>query len=115
LVYEAENALRLDQKSREVKRSIYGKKTWTGAGFVNVYERSLLEFVIDGSQGRRPYKSGHYEIVLRYELPGSGAIGWNDIRVLISRPPKSAGTTGFCPGAQRENNLAHRIEPRKLI
>lgn len=105
-VYEAEDAEKLDQRSIDLKRPIYGQKTWSGTGFVRVFESSLLEFNINQKR-IQPFKSGHYEIVLRYEL--QNGIGWNDIRVMVERetPP-----SGFCAKSSRELNLSHRIEPQ---
>ncbi len=55
----------------------------------------------------QPFKSGHYEIVIRYELVQS-TIGWNDIRVIIDR---ESAPTGLCASSSVEQNLSHRIEP----
>jgi hypothetical protein len=110
LVYEAEEARRLDQKTRFVERHIHDEKTWTGDGFVLMYEQSHLEFSIDGSRGLRPYRSGHYEIMLRHELPNG--LGWTNVKVVIER--ESMPQSGLCKGAASETVLAHKIESGKL-
>ncbi len=93
----------------DLSRPIYKKKTWTGAGFVRAFESTLLEFNINDKQ-MQPFRSGHYEIVIRYELVPT-TIGWNDIRVIIDR---ESAPTGLCASSSIEQNLSHRIEPCKL-
>lgn len=105
--FEGEEANRLDERSVVLKRPIYGDKSWTGLGFVRVFESSRLEFNLDNKR-MQPFKSGHYEIVIRYEL--QSGIGWNDVRVMIER---ESAPTGLCASSSTELNLSHRIEPRK--
>ena len=54
------------------------KPTWTGPGFVRVFEGSSLEFSVDNI-----HRSGSYELVVRYE--NSQADAWEDLRITIVR------------------------------
>uniref|UniRef100_A0A1I8BDR2 Laminin EGF-like domain-containing protein n=1 Tax=Meloidogyne hapla TaxID=6305 RepID=A0A1I8BDR2_MELHA len=56
--------------------------TWTGEGFVRVYENTNLSFFVEGLQ-----KTGHFNFVIRYELlDPNDPIGWEDVRLTIVRP-----------------------------
>ncbi len=107
--FEAEEAVKLDQRTVNLKRPIYGQKTWTGIGFARVFESSTLEFSLNEKR-MKPFRSGHYEIVIRYEL--QSGIGWNDVRVMIER---ESAPSGLCASSSTELNLSHRIDPRKLF
>ena len=76
---------------------------------MRAFESTLLEFNINDRQ-MQPFRSGHYEIVIRYELVPT-TIGWNEIRVIIDR---ESAPTGLCASSSIEQNLSHRIEPCKL-
>ena len=65
------------------------KKTWTGSGFVRVFEGASLEFTVDNI-----FKSGHYELVIRYEHMQTEA--WEDLRISITRLDGFPDTTGIC-------------------
>ena len=90
LIYEAENAKQFDQRTQLYMRSINSidsrnqqRKTWTGTGFVRVFEGGSLEFTVSNI-----FKAGNYEIVIRYEHTQSSE-PWEDLRVTLTRqgPP----------------------------
>ena len=96
LVYEAENAKKLDQRSIDYIRAIYqGRKaSWTGAGFVRVTEGASLEFKVDNI-----FRAGNYELVIRYESQMRGE-PWEDVRVQLIRedgPPDSSSCAEYVP------------------
>jgi hypothetical protein len=66
------------------------KKTWTGSGFVRVSEGASLELVVDNI-----YKSGDYEIAIRYENGLSFEV-WEDLRVSIVRQDGPPDYSGIC-------------------
>lgn len=80
LIYEAEEAEKRDKLSQDYQREIYSgrKQTWTGSGYVRVYEGASLEFNIDNI-----FRAGNYELVVRYE--GQSAEPWEDVRVELIR------------------------------
>lgn len=80
LVYEGENS-RASSNCQVVIREPYrdGRNTtWTGRGFMRVFEGSTLTFLIDDIR-----KSMGYDIVVRYEPEISGA--WEDVQIIIER------------------------------
>ncbi len=64
LVYDAESANKLDQRSQDVYKQIYSDRqvSWTGPGYVKVSDGAILEFVVDNIPS-----AGLYEIAIRYE------------------------------------------------
>lgn len=63
------------------------RPSWTGSGFVRVFEGAALEFTIDNV-----FKAGYYELVLRYEYI-QAVDDWQDVRISITRldgPPDLA-------------------------
>lgn len=52
--------------------------TWTGTGYVRVFEKSSLDFTIDDIM-----KSMEYDIVVRYE-PEIGGV-WENVQIVIER------------------------------
>lgn len=80
LMYEAEYAYGSPTTQVEI-REPYGDRevSWTGIGFMRVYETNFLEFEVDNIQ-----TSMEYDLVIRYEpqLPGR----WEDVRVMVERP-----------------------------
>ncbi|GAB6026920.1 laminin beta [Chamberlinius hualienensis] len=80
LTYEAEHS-QSSQTSQIVVKEPYGDRenTWTGLGFLKVYQDSYIEFIVDNIQ-----TSMDYDVVIRYEpqLPGR----WEDVKVYIERP-----------------------------
>lgn len=78
LVYEAEAAKTSGQVV--IREHFPGRKdTWTGTGFVKVFEGGYLEFTVDDIK-----TSMDYDIVIRYEpiMPES----WEDVIVTVKRP-----------------------------
>uniref|UniRef100_A0A1I8B0Z9 Laminin subunit beta-1 n=1 Tax=Meloidogyne hapla TaxID=6305 RepID=A0A1I8B0Z9_MELHA len=81
--FEAEYSI-LPSNAEQVPReySVDRPWTWTGEGFVRVYENTNLSFFVEGLQ-----KTGHYNFVIRYELlDPNDPIGWEDVRLTIVRP-----------------------------
>lgn len=66
------------------------KPTWTGTGFVRVFEGAVLEFTIDNI-----FKAGYYELVIRYEYLQSGE-SWEDLRISITRLDGPPDFTDVC-------------------
>lgn len=62
------------------------KNSWTGTGFMQVLEHSILNFTVDGLR-----RSMFYDIMVRYEpkFPGN----WDDAQIIIERdgPPDLNG------------------------
>ncbi len=81
----------LSQRSQDYTRSVSAdrKKTWTGSGFVRVFEGASLEFIIDNI-----FKSGHYELVIRYEHMQTES--WEDVRISIIRADGYPDMAGIC-------------------
>ncbi|CAF0857038.1 unnamed protein product [Brachionus calyciflorus] len=92
LLYEAEDAKKSDQRSQDYIRPIVSdyKPTWTGPGFVKVFEGATLEFEVDNI-----FKAGYYEMVIRYENSQSGET-WEDLRIKIIRHDGAPDMTGVC-------------------
>ncbi|XP_033106488.1 laminin subunit beta-1-like [Anneissia japonica] len=90
LLYEAEYSRLLGVLGEIEKRvqPIGVVITWTGTGFVEVKEGSILEFNIDNI----PY-SGNYELLIRYE-PQLQA-NWENIRITLVRP-RPVDTSSIC-------------------
>ena len=78
------------------------KKTWTGAGFVRVFEGASLEFTIDNI-----FKSGHYELVIRYEHMQADA--WEDVRITLNRMDGYPDLSGVC--ADYDQSDDYRVTP----
>nr|XP_018916395.1 PREDICTED: laminin subunit beta-1 [Bemisia tabaci] len=80
MVYEAENA-NCTHNCGVVIREPYRDRnsSWTGPGFMRVFDGTGLEFTID-----RVPNSLEYDIVIRYEPQYPGA--WGDVDVVIERP-----------------------------
>ncbi|XP_050736724.1 laminin subunit beta-1-like isoform X4 [Eriocheir sinensis] len=79
LTYEAELA-RGSENCQVVMRSLDGREaTWTGLGFMRVFEGSYLEFEIENIE-----TSMDYDLVIRYEPQFRGV--WENVMVTIERP-----------------------------
>lgn len=80
LVYEAELG-RGSENCQVVVREPYSDResSWSGLGFMRVYEGSSLEFDVDNIQS-----SLEYDIVVRYEPQAPRT--WDDVRVVVERP-----------------------------
>ncbi|KAF7637603.1 hypothetical protein Mgra_00002860 [Meloidogyne graminicola] len=90
--FEAEYSI-LPSNAEQVPReySVDRPWTWTGEGFVRVYENTNLSFFVEGLQ-----KTGHYNFVIRYELlDPNDPIGWEDVRLTIVRP-SDPSPDGIC-------------------
>ncbi|XP_059469528.1 laminin subunit beta-1 isoform X2 [Neocloeon triangulifer] len=80
-VYEAEYA-RGTEKCQVIIREPYRdgrEQTWTGIGFMKVFENSEIEFDLGDIR-----TSMDYDIVIRYEPLIAG--GWSDVKVILKRP-----------------------------
>ncbi|ESN99117.1 hypothetical protein HELRODRAFT_107164 [Helobdella robusta] len=87
LIYEGEFADGIGRYEVE-NREIYegGYKSWTGTGFMRVYEGSSIDFHVKGI----PY-STHYDVIVRYETPDQGT--WHDVTLYVMRSePTKLGT-----------------------
>lgn len=91
LLYEAEDATKLDQLSHDFIRPLIPEysPTWTGPGFVKVLEGASLEFNVDNI-----FRTGYYEIVIRYENLHTES--WEDLRVKITRNDGHPDLAGLC-------------------
>ncbi|XP_063890052.1 laminin subunit beta-1-like isoform X5 [Scylla paramamosain] len=79
LTYEAELA-RGSENCQVVMRALDGREaTWTGLGFMRVFEGSYLEFDIENIE-----TSMDYDFVIRYEPQFRG--NWENVMVTIERP-----------------------------
>uniref|UniRef100_A0A0P4W557 Laminin subunit beta-1 n=1 Tax=Scylla olivacea TaxID=85551 RepID=A0A0P4W557_SCYOL len=79
LTYEAELA-RGSENCQVVMRALDGREaTWTGLGFMRVFEGSYLEFDIENIE-----TSMDYDFVIRYEPQFRGI--WENVMVTIERP-----------------------------
>lgn len=79
LTYEAELA-RGSENCQVVMRALDGREpTWTGLGFMRVFDGSYLEFEIENIE-----TSMDYDFVIRYEPQFRGQ--WENVRVTIERP-----------------------------
>ncbi|KAG7166952.1 Laminin subunit beta-1-like, partial [Homarus americanus] len=90
LTYEAELA-RGSENCQVVMREPYrdGRETtWTGLGFMRVFEGSYLEFEVENIE-----TSMEYDLVLRYEPQFRG--DWENIMVTVERP-EPIDPTGPC-------------------
>lgn len=90
LTYEAELA-RGSENCQVVMREPYrdGRDTtWTGLGFMRVFEGSYLEFEIENIE-----TSMEYDLVIRYEPQFQGV--WENVMVTIERP-EPIDPTGSC-------------------
>ncbi len=95
-LYEAEMARKFDDpRSQDYIRSVNSdsRKSWTGAGFVKLFEGASLEFNVDNI-----FKAGNYELVIRYEHTQSND-AWEDLRINIIRqePPSDYECTDYDP------------------
>jgi hypothetical protein len=94
LLFEVESAKRVDQRSQEFIKPNYPLErvpTWTGAGYVRVFEGSVIEFAVDSV-----HVSSHYELVLRYENAVQQREAWEDLRVTIVRLDGQASVEDIC-------------------
>ena len=75
--------------------------TWTGPGFVRVYEDTDLTFTIDNVP-----KSMNYDVVLRYTPQQKG--DWEDVRISLIRPD-GVEVDSMCynvnPNEEREKHI----------
>ncbi|XP_058795433.1 laminin subunit beta-1 isoform X2 [Phymastichus coffea] len=91
LIYEGEHA-RGSDNCQVVIREPYRdgrNSTWTGLGFMQVIEGSVLNFTIDDVR-----RSMWYDIIVRYEPKYPGV--WEDARIVLERdgPPSPDGPCG---------------------
>ncbi|XP_046407142.1 laminin subunit beta-1 isoform X2 [Ischnura elegans] len=99
LLYEAELA-RGSEKCQVIIREPFRdgrEKTWTGVGFMRVFEDSHLEFLVNDIK-----TSMEYDIVIRYEnqLPGK----WDDINVIVDRQDP-IGTDSPCINTRPQDDI----------
>jgi hypothetical protein len=73
------------------------KPSWTGSGYVRVFEGASLEFNIDNI-----FKAGDYELVIRYEYL-QNAESWEDLRISIVRLDNQDSSLDFCEKSQDDN------------
>ena len=71
---------------------------------MRVFPGSYLLFTIDNI-----FKSGNYEIVIRYELPNP-SLGWNDVRAYLVRHD-TPDPFGVCSTSSIEDDKSQSIEP----
>lgn len=91
LIYEAEEAKKSDERSQDYTRPVSSdrKQTWTSLGFVRVFEGGSLKFNVDNI-----FKTGHYELVIRYENMQPEA--WEEVRIALTRIDGYPDSSGFC-------------------
>ncbi|XP_065338114.1 laminin subunit beta-1 isoform X2 [Cloeon dipterum] len=98
-VYEAEYS-KGSEKCQVVIREPYrdGRdQTWTGIGFMKVFENSEIEFDVGD------IKTGmNYDIVIRYEPQMGG--GWSDVKVIVKRPDP-VDPDGPCANVQAADDV----------
>ena len=57
-------------------------------------------------------RTGHYNLVIRYELPNDDAIGWEDIKITVFRPSDPTPDS-ICGNIQPSDDyLIARLPPR---
>jgi hypothetical protein len=92
LTYEAETARINDPRSLKFLREVNPdrRKTWTGDGFVRAFEGSSIEFDVSNI-----FKTGNYEILIRYEHLHS-IKRWENVRITLHRTDGPPETSGEC-------------------
>lgn len=81
--------------------------TWTGEGFVRIREHTNLTFMVENL-----LKTGHYNLVLRYELETDDPVGWEDVKLTIVRPG-DPNPDGICANIMPSDDfLIARLPPR---
>ncbi|XP_037091485.1 laminin subunit beta-1-like isoform X2 [Pollicipes pollicipes] len=107
MVYEAETAS-VDDRSQTVVREPYrdGRRvSWTGPGFVRVFENSHVEFDVDNVE-----RSLDYDLVIRYE-PQSAAT-WDNVQVTVIRDPEDPiDPAGQCGAYRPESDRQQLVLP----
>ncbi|KAF6030638.1 LanB1 [Bugula neritina] len=97
LRYEAEYAQGIGNAKVVIREPIRGQTiTWTGPGFMRVYEKDSIIFTVDDI----PYAMS-YDIIIRYET--QMPYGWDDVRVVIQRPD-SPDPNGPCSNHRPEDD-----------
>lgn len=115
LIYEAEHARGIGKPVVVYRESLPGQqRTWTGPGFMRVFEDDALEFVVDNVPS-----SMSYDLTIRFEtqMPSS----WNDVRVVINHEdlPDPNGPCGnrmpqddYLAAYLAADSLHHIVQPK---
>ncbi|KAL3094721.1 hypothetical protein niasHS_006016 [Heterodera schachtii] len=107
--FEAESILSMPNNAESVVREFSPDRprTWTGEGFVRVRENTNLTFVVEGLT-----KTGHYNLVVRYEIAPDDPIGWEDLKITIVRPG-DPNPDSICANAMPSDDfISARLPPR---
>lgn len=84
-----------------IRDQTYDRPSWTGPGFLKVYEGADLSFTIDGVP-----KTMNYDVLLRYAPQQRG--NWEDVRVSLIRPEtitQDSGCYNINPLEEQEKSL----------
>ena len=113
IVFEAEDSYRVNNNSHLHERveAQQAEKSWTGTGYMKVYDGGKLKFNLNHN-----YSTGLYDIVMRYE---ADSYDWQDVHVRITdlgpdltKFNSNKKSNKFCSDLSRDQNAIEEISIR---
>ena len=87
-----------------------GETTWTGFGFMQVFEGSTLTFRIP-----EIYRTMNYQPVIRYEHDPANPLDWETVDIELISPDGQPGESSACGGAQEVKQTLSLPEGKKSV